>query len=98
MQIGFAYGNCDQQACAFDLAHVCYVASLMRLEAPDDLPARSDDSYISIEAAEEQAVGARANTRYFVVLEEGPRLVVAQFDLAHLEEVECFPLRSATCC
>lgn len=97
ISVGFTYGNSDQKTRAFNLAHVCYLARLVSQEAPDHLPGRPDDAYVAIEAAEEETVGAGADAGYLVVLEEGPRLVVAQFDLAHFKEVECFPLCSAIC-
>ena len=68
-------------------------AGVVCMEASDDLPAGADDAHVSIIATEEQAIGAGADARYLAALEEGSRLVVAGFDLADLEEVECFPLR-----
>lgn len=76
---------------------MCYLARLVSDKAPDHLPGRPDNAYVAIEAAEKEAIGAGANTGYLVVFEKGPRLVVAQFDLAHFEEVECFPLRGTIC-
>lgn len=67
-------------------------AGLVSLEAPQDLPARADDAYVTVIATEEQAIGAGADAGDLVVLEEGACLVVAELDLADLEEVECFPL------
>ena len=69
-------------------------ARLVCVEASYDLPAGTDDTHVSIIATEEQAVGAGTNTRYLIGFEEGARLVIAEFDLADLEEVECFPLRN----
>jgi hypothetical protein len=68
-------------------------AGIVRLEAAGNLPTGPDDANISIKGTEEQAVGAGANARYLVVLEEGSCLVVAKLDLANFEEIECFPLR-----
>ena len=65
---------------------------LVCVEASYDLPAGADNAHVAIIATEEQTVGAGAYAGYLVVLEEGPRLVVAGLDLADLEEVECFPL------
>jgi hypothetical protein len=68
----------------------------MCLETPDHFPAPADNAYVSIVATEEQALRARAHAGYLVILEDRSRLVVAELDLADIEEVECFPLRGIT--
>lgn len=87
-----SYGDRDQHARPLHLPHVCDAADIVCLEAPYDLPAGADDSYVAIEAPEEEAVGPRADAGYVVALEEGARVVVGEFDLADFEEVEGLPL------
>lgn len=89
---GATHSDSNQQARALDLAHVRDAADIVGTEAAHDLPAGADDAHVTVEAAEKEAVGARAHARGLVTLEEGSRLVVAELDLCNVEEVEGFPL------
>ena len=64
----------------------------MRLEAPNHLPALSNDAYVAIITAKEEAVGSGADAGDLVALEEAARLVVGGVGLGDLEEVEGLPL------
>jgi hypothetical protein len=64
----------------------------MSLEASDHLPARPDDPHVAIIAPKEQAIRAGAHASYLVAFEDIPCIVIAELDLAHVEEVERFPL------
>ena len=79
------------------------VVLAIRAETAHDLPARADDAHDAVIAAEEKAVGAGADGRDVVALEEGARagggfvasiiiVVVGELDLGCVEEVEGPPL------
>jgi hypothetical protein len=67
---------------------VGYPAAVVRLEATNDLPARRNNTDVTIIASEEQAIRPRTDTRYLVAFDEVPRVVIGQLDLVDLEEVE----------
>lgn len=61
----------------------------MSLEAADDPPAGTDDAHMTVRTTKEEAVGAGADARYLVAVEEGARfVVVGELDLADIEEVK----------
>lgn len=43
-------------------------------------------------AADEEILRSRTDTAYFIILEEGPAVIVGRVDLVYFEEVEGFPL------
>ncbi len=69
-------------------------ACLVRLEAPNDLPARPYYMDISIIAAQEETVRSGTDGRYLVALKEVAGLVVGELDTVDVEEVEGLPLRT----
>jgi hypothetical protein len=63
--------------------------AIVRAEAAHDLPAAgADDAHGAVIAAQEQAVGAGADGRDIVALEDGAGVVVSDFDLGGVKEVE----------
>lgn len=101
------YRNSHQQCGALHLAHVRDGHSglparrrrFVRAEAAHDLPAGADDAHGSVIAAEEEAVGARADGRDVIALKEGASAAlvgVGDLDLGCIEEVEGPPLYSVT--
>jgi len=87
------YGNGDQQARALDLAHVGNGAAIVGLKGAHNLPASADDAHVAVIAAEEEAIGAGADARDVVALEEAARVVVGEAHGADVEEIEGLPLR-----
>jgi len=73
---------------------MCDWASIVRLEAAHDLPARRNDAHGAIVAAEKEAFGPGAHTGDIVTCEEGARIVVGDLDLGCVEEVKRPPLRA----
>lgn len=70
-----------------------YGTRIVRLENPQDLKGRGDDSDKAIITSKKEILRSRADTADFVVFEEGLALVVRWVDLADFEEIECLPLQ-----
>lgn len=64
----------------------------MGLESPQDLECGGEDSHSTIEAANEEVLGPRADTADLIVLEEGLAVLVHWVDLTDFEEIKRFPL------
>lgn len=86
------HGHRHQEACSLDLPHMRDSASFMSLELLNRLPALPNDADESIARPKKQAVGARANARYLVVLKKLPSFLVRQRHRGDIEEVERLPL------
>jgi hypothetical protein len=71
-----------------------YRSRIVGLESSQDFERGREDSYDAIVASKEKILRSRAYTADFVVLEEGPALIVWWVDLADLEEIERFPLQA----
>ena len=64
----------------------------MRLEGPQNLESRREDSDCAIMASKKQVLGTRTAAAYFVIFEEGSGLVIWSFNLTDFKEIKRLPL------